>query len=291
MKEGTHRWLLALPILGFLALLPVFVFSDLDLRIQEKFFDQATQSWPGEFAAPWYLLNAFGEVPALLLGVASIAILLLAIGRPKLHRHRKSATFVLCALLLGPGLLVNGLFKTVYERSRPNATEVFGGGSPFRPFLHLNPVSKGSSLPSGHASMGFFTMCIGLLFLAAGRRRTAASLLTLSLLLGFVIGTSRVVSGKHYTSDVLFAGLLVWLSTLVVYYRLRMHRSPEFEPCPDRNPTRFTKIFRNTSPLLILLLVLGVTALWFRQAKDRFPPGPPLPESHGPRLSDGAHQH
>ena len=110
MKEGTHRWLLALPVLGFLALVPVFVFTDLDLRIQEHFFDPATQSWPHALQQPWVFLNFFGELPAALLGVAALSILLLGIGRPQFHRHRKPATFILCALFL-LGLTVKWTIK------------------------------------------------------------------------------------------------------------------------------------------------------------------------------------
>ncbi len=115
------------------------------------------------------------------------------------------------ALILGPGLIVNVIFKDHWGRPRPY--QVLRDGKEFLPFWQPNfSAPKDNSFPSGHTAIGFF---IGVPFLFLRKRKTAVAL---SLIGGTIVGTVRILQGGHYPSDVIFAGLFVWLIAIVVVY-------------------------------------------------------------------------
>ena len=115
------------------------------------------------------------------------------------------------SLAIGPGLLVNTLFKENWGRARPY--QVIRDGHPFSlPWQpHFNRPAD-NSFPSGHVSIGAF---IGIPFLVARRRKLGVSLCAL----GFVsVGIVRWLQGGHYFSDIILAAIIVWLSTLLIIY-------------------------------------------------------------------------
>jgi lipid A 4'-phosphatase len=115
------------------------------------------------------------------------------------------------SLAIGPGLLVNTLFKENWGRARPY--QVIRDGHPFSlPWQpHFNRPAD-NSFPSGHVSIGAF---IGIPFLVARRRKLGVAL----CVLGFVsVGIVRWLQGGHYFSDIILAAIIVWLSTLLIIY-------------------------------------------------------------------------
>ena len=113
------------------------------------------------------------------------------------------------SLAIGPGLLVNTLFKENWGRARPY--QVIRDGPPFSlPWQpHFNRPAD-NSFPSGHVSIGAF---IGIPFLVARRRKLGVAL----CVLGFVsVGIVRWLQGGHYFSDIILAAIIVWLSTLLI---------------------------------------------------------------------------
>ncbi len=207
-----------LVLLAFLALVltPVFWVTDLDLRIAHAFFRPAPEgpAWPLGARAPWTLLyRAVPWLTALLLG-GSLAVLVGARRWPALRPWRTGAGALLLTLLLGPGLLVNGVFKDHWGRPRPRQVAELGGDRPYAPPLQPHFGAGGRSFPSGHASVGFSLLA---LWLAWRRRRPrlARAMLALALALGGLTGVARMAAGGHFLSDVLWAGLLTALAAVV----------------------------------------------------------------------------
>jgi membrane-associated PAP2 superfamily phosphatase len=61
------------------------------------------------------------------------------------------------------------------------------------------------------------------------RRRSvkwALFFLALGLFYGSFVGLARMIQGKHFLSDVVWAGGLVYLTGLAFFYMLRLHRTP-----------------------------------------------------------------
>ena len=126
---------------------------------------------------------------------------------------RRAAIIVLLSMAIGPGLLVNTIFKENWGRPRPY--QVLRDGKTFSPLWRDNwGDSKSNSFPCGHASIGFF---LGVPLLACGRRRQGY---LVGLSAGAFIGLVRMLQGGHYLSDVVFCGIFVWLSAELVVYSI-----------------------------------------------------------------------
>ena len=126
---------------------------------------------------------------------------------------RKQAAIILLSLLLGPGLIVNTVFKDHWGRPRPY--QVMRDGKVFSPVYEPHwGNSSSNSFPCGHGSIGFF---VGVPLLARGRRKAGA---TLSLGFGTLVGLVRMLQGGHYLSDVVFCAIFVILSFELVNYSI-----------------------------------------------------------------------
>jgi len=128
-------------------------------------------------------------------------------------RQRRAALYLLLVMIIGPGLLVNTVFKDHWGRARPSQVEAFGGTKQFtRAAIPADQCEKNCSFVSGHASVGFFFLAFAfvwprrrVLWLAAGTG------------LGLGIGLVRIMQGGHFFSDVIFCGIVVYLSARVLH--------------------------------------------------------------------------
>lgn len=122
-------------------------------------------------------------------------------------RLKRLAILTLLSLFLGPGLIINTLFKTFWGRSRPY--EVIENLATYSPVWKINPDGHtNSSFPSGHASIGFF---LGVPLLILGRKKTG---LIVGSVCGILLGFIRIIQQAHYFSDVVFSGIFVFLSSI-----------------------------------------------------------------------------
>jgi lipid A 4'-phosphatase len=127
-------------------------------------------------------------------------------------------------LLLGVGLVVHGAFKEQWGRARPVHILEFGGRHDFTPPLEpSNACETNCSFVSGHAASGFVLLAVGLMGAPAVRRHWWR----IGMLAGGAVGLVRVIQGGHFLSDVVFSGLAVWGTALLVrtfWLRWRLRR-------------------------------------------------------------------
>ena len=127
-------------------------------------------------------------------------------------------------MLLGNGLVINGLLKETWGRARPVDVQGFGGLASFSPaLLASSQCDSNCSFVSGHAATGFGLLAVGMLGSAATRRRW----LKVGLLAGLAAGLIRIAQGGHFLSDVLFSGWVMWLCAALLreaWLRLRLRR-------------------------------------------------------------------
>ena len=164
---------------------------------------------------------------ALSIGLILLLIAVLALRRKILGLDRAAIVFLMVALAVGPGIVVNSVLKDHWGRARPSQVEMFGGGKQFTPALEASDqCERNCSFPSGHPSVGFYVMSFGLL-LAGWRRRVV---MAGGLAAGALLGLMRMAQGAHFLSDVVFAGLIVfgvsWLSHYLIVERGGLGATP-----------------------------------------------------------------
>ncbi|WP_299443699.1 phosphatase PAP2 family protein [uncultured Rhodospira sp.] len=194
---------------GFLALVMVFVaFPHVDLAVSALFYDPATQ----RFVTEGPLLNLIRKgVPPILYAVLVFLALVwagdrLIPGPRATWPTGRQLAFLVLSLALGPGLIVNGLFKEFWGRARPNDITLFGGEADFTPaWMIADHCATNCSFVSGHGAMGFWVIAFALLVPTRWRRRAVVA----ALLFGAVVGGARIVVGGHFLSDIVFAAVIV----------------------------------------------------------------------------------
>ena len=123
---------------------------------------------------------------------------------------RRRLLFLFLVMGIGPGLLVNEVFKAESGRARPATVEQFGGERRFTPaFEPADQCISNCSFVSGHAAMGFW-------FLAFAWVLGDCRWLWWGGAIGLLVGGGRMIQGAHFLSDVLFGYPIVLVTTLVV---------------------------------------------------------------------------
>lgn len=120
---------------------------------------------------------------------------------------------VAACLVVGPGLVANLMLKQNWGRPRPTQIVEFDGKWPF--VAALNPggeCQRHCSFVSGEASSTF----VSFYALAAAMPQYAAPIVVAGTALGLATGLVRISQGAHFLSDVIFAGLFMALTVLLV---------------------------------------------------------------------------
>lgn len=206
--------------LSLLILAAVFVcWPQIDLTVSSWFFDTELRNWPLKdhpVSASVYAL--FRYMPHFLLPLM-LVILGLTFWRHGICKdHRKPWLYLFLVLLIGPGIIVHGVFKEGFERPRPRQVQEFNGNSGFTPAFVISDSCEKSckSFVSGHAAMGFFFIALGWVFRS---RRW----FWFGISMGVISSVGRIVQGGHFLSDTLFAGFVVYFTCRILGYWLLGH--------------------------------------------------------------------
>ena len=225
MKKGIFIDF-ALPLMGIVFVTAALGVANVDIRIEEYFYSPEGGWFSGQ-TEPWFFLYHFGNIPAFLLCAAGLFSFLLSFFGRAFLPYRKIGLFLVVFMILGPGLLINTVFKDHWGRPRPADIVQFGGSEPFRHFWEIGRPGQGKSFPSGHASVGFFLFA-PFFVLRNSRREWALFFLIIGISYGMLMGLGRMVQGGHFLTDVLWAGAITYLTGLVLYYIFR------FDSCHPR---------------------------------------------------------
>ena len=214
-----------LPVAILVACTAFIAATGLDISLERHFYQQGI--WVGRGIEPWRFLYRFGVLPAYLLAGAALATLVAGFFSARACAYRKSALFFVLLLALGPGLMVNTLFKDHWGRPRPSQLQVFDGTEkmPYHQVWERGEPGQGHSFPSGHASAAFYLIAP---YFVLRRRVGRYALLALAGGLGYglFMGVARMAQGGHFPSDVLWAGGMVYLVGLVLSHLMRLDAEP-----------------------------------------------------------------
>ncbi len=166
------------------------------------------------FANLWFI--TFGG------GITIVMLIFLILTQNKdFKKYQTIATVIILLAIINPLIFVQ-ITKIMCGRVRFN--DLSPGYTNYTPwFLPPGPASgiKGNaSFPSGHTAMGW--MFLPLLIQVRERKWTdPVRIMVFILVIGFgvFLGVSRIVTGDHFASDVLFSTGVAAIATIWLYYR------------------------------------------------------------------------
>jgi membrane-associated phospholipid phosphatase len=225
MTDLTKPWPLGLdsrrwPLFCFGVVLGVALLSLIDV-----WASQNSISWPDAWRAPFFLITDYGLsdwtlIPALIIFVGALLAGLFLRGLPRLvaFEIRLLSAFVFLGIAV-PGIISN-IIKRLVGRGRPFEFDQSGAFS----FQNIFNDWTFQSFPSGHTTTAIaLAFVVGFLW---------PRLFALFLVIGLVVGISRVPVGMHYPTDV-FGGLVVGMLGAYLVRNLFARRRWLFVTLPD----------------------------------------------------------
>jgi lipid A 4'-phosphatase len=202
------------------------LYPRLDLDIAALFYDPVTHTFAAS-GADWvvHARDAASWLITLLVAPAFVA----AFGKLVAPRRRmlipgRAALFLSVTLALGPFILANVILKDHWARMRPADITQFGGVERLTPWWDPSgPCPDNCSFIAGEPSGAFWTLAPAALAPPQWRPLAYAA----ALVFGAAVGLLRMASGAHFFTDVVFAGVFMFLVVWTVHgliYRWRATR-------------------------------------------------------------------
>ncbi len=186
------------------------IWPQLDVAIAALFYNPTRHAF-----AAWYsdrvehARDAASLLITLMVAPAFVAIA----GKIVLPQRRmlipgRAALFLIVTLALGPGILTNVFLKSHSARMRPVDIVELSGKERFTPWWDpRGDCPDNCSFVAGEASGGFWTLAPAALAPPQWRPFAYAG----ALLFGSALGLLRMAAGGHFFTDVVFAGVLMYL--------------------------------------------------------------------------------
>jgi membrane-associated PAP2 superfamily phosphatase len=204
-------------ILALAGALVLFEFTDVDLALQDHFYDFVNHRWIVDGHEP-VGRAVFYNVPKLGVILTGVTLLVLALGparwRESWRLDRRALWVAVATLATVPALA--GLGKNFTNVFCPSEVRRYGGQVPYVKLCSAypdndRPAQRGHCFPAGHASGGFALLALAWL---RPTRRARLVGLALGLGLGWWMGAYQMLKGAHYLSHTVTTMLLAWIVVL-----------------------------------------------------------------------------
>ena len=195
-----------------------FALSPIDTLIQDFFFNTHTHIWlVNKTTQPYEFLFYSGIKKFLIIfAVTLLFILIIFWKHHKLQAYKKGLLIVVFSAIFVP--VVTGGLKKYTNMPCPKHLIHYGGEYPHTAvWEHYEaPYDKLDTIrcwPAGHASGGFALMSLFFLF---RRKRNKVLALGSALVIGWSMGTYKMLIGDHLFSHTFITMVLAWLIILLV---------------------------------------------------------------------------
>lgn len=198
----------------------LFEFSNLDIFVQDYFYNNTTQRWLLSHKNGSILDIIFYNGIKRAIIVFGVVILFLYLYSFKssslvLKSYRDGLLIVWLSIAIVP--LIIGTLKANTNVPCPCDFTYFGGEYPYIKVLDSMPqeiVKKFKCYPAGHASGGFALMSLFFLFKERKNRFIA---LGVAITIGWSMGLYKMLIGHHYLSHTVITMILAWLLILIIH--------------------------------------------------------------------------
>jgi len=183
----------------------------LDLDISASFFHAEPPTLFAVNAQPW--VQGLRSVARGLITLLALPGFLALLGKLILPHRRmlisgRAALFLVVTIAIGPGLITNVLLKDHWGRARPIDVPQFAGTEHFTPWWDpRGDCPSNCSFIAGEPSGAFWTLAPGALTPPQWRALAYAG----AIAFGAGIGVLRIGAGAHFFTDVVFAGVFMYL--------------------------------------------------------------------------------
>jgi membrane-associated PAP2 superfamily phosphatase len=213
MNSTTWVALYTGPLIATIAIIAISIcvrLFDLDIQIAHLFYDPE-KGFFLEGTLLERIVKKSIDIAVIISLVFYLGYFMSATFFKKGRKQSRLAITLFLSLVIGPGLIVNDIFKENWGRPRPYRTLEFGGIHEPKQLLEYNWGNYGDSFPSGHAAFPLAFLVLAFAARDRNNRRLAVRLATGIGLWYIAVAVARVVAGKHHFSDVLWAGYISYM--------------------------------------------------------------------------------
>jgi len=212
-----------------------FGISTFDIQIQDFFFHPRTHTWylNGDIEPYHFLFYSGIKKLLIFIAVCFLIALLFFHKKPLIQTYKKGIIIVILSAIFVP-IAVGALKKTTNMPCPKH--EIRYGGDRLRTAVWQSYPPKYASKkkiacwPAGHASGGFALMSLFFLF---KRRRNKYIALFFALIVGWSMGSYKMIIGDHFFSHTWITMVLAWLiilsSNLMVEWYAKKFNSLEID--------------------------------------------------------------
>ena len=189
-----------------------------DLHLAGMLFRQGGDhgGWVFGRDVPWGFLYDYGEIPGILVAVACLALMVAALRGKARRDYVRPCLVVILTVIIGPGIIVNGVLKGCWGRPRPADVTLFEGAQEYRRVAEPGGPGSGKSFTCGHCSMAYSVASLSAFY--PYHPVLAVAALLGGIAFGTLTGVARMTQGGHFLTDVLWSGIIVFMVFAALYY-------------------------------------------------------------------------
>ena len=238
MAKTTKNIVLTSIIL--LASVILFEYSNVDIFIQDHFYNFESKQWILDRGNPITKFIFYDGIKLVLIAVILLMIAGLLFFRkiPLIRPYQKGLLILVLSAILVPSSVAT--LKSITNVPCPKNIVHYGGNYPHVTLLKKYPENFDHQVnmkcyPAAHASGGFGFLALTFLF---NRRKNKFIAAFLVLSISWGMGAYKMLIGDHFLSHTVVSMMLAWLEILIIVKVV------------DCLPGKFDKIFRRKSNTL-----------------------------------------
>ena len=208
-------WITAALLVGAILF---FGLSGADVWVQRHFYNFQTHQWIVDTNDEVLKFIFYDGIKRLLIVIAVLLLLGLILGwkRERMRSYRRGLIIVVLSSIVVP--LAVGSLKAVSNMPCPKNLNIFDGAYPHTCVWEKYTakechLEKQKCWPAGHASGGFALLSLVFLF---HRRKNKIAAATMAMVIGWSLGSYKMLIGDHFLSHTVITMILAWLLILLI---------------------------------------------------------------------------
>jgi len=209
-----------------------FGMTDVDLSVQDLFYNFDSHKWILDWSLQPYKFIFYDGIKRLLIIIAVLFLLSLVFfwKKPLIQEYKRGIVILILSAIFVP-MIASGLKK---ETNMPcPKDEVHYGGIYPRTAVWQEYTEdfklthkKSKCWPAGHASGGFALLSLFFLF---KKKKNKIIGLSIGLVTGWSMGLYKMIIGDHFFSHTVITMILAWLIILLIVKLVSVFRLPKLD--------------------------------------------------------------